>query len=292
MEIIATFAEIINQHKLRRNMKKALLAVLVYFLITQLFTGVGIVAIAMILKMDPKASLSVAIMAPTMIVSFIIAILICWKGLKVIRIPETFYTSNIKWGWALVAVVASICGAFAGNLLTEMANLPNMIEDMELEFVKNIWGILAVSVLGPIAEELLFREGLCGYLARNGMSPWKSIWISAILFGLIHVNPAQVPYAMLLGVMFGMIYMKTGNIVLTSIIHILNNSVAMFEVYALGDKVRDFSMVEWVGGDIIAGICVIVGFALCAYLLRKFWEQKTLDLRLETLDETGDNYQR
>lgn len=253
-------------------MKKALLAVIVYFLITQIVTGVVSIAIAMALKMDPRGGLPTSIMAPTMIVSFLIAILTCWKGLKVMRIPETFYISDIKWKWALVAIAACILGAFAGDLLTEITNLPNLMEDEIIDFATNPWGILAIAILGPISEELLFREGLCGYLSRKGASPQKAIWISAILFGLVHVNPAQVVVALLMGLMLGMIYIKTGNIVVTCIIHILNNSFAVTQVWLLGDKVRDLSMVEWVGGKFIAGICIIVGFSLCFYLLRKFWK--------------------
>ena len=151
-------------------------------------------------------------------------------------------------------------------------NLPNMIEDVMLGLANNIWGLLGVAIIGPIVEELVFREGICGHLMRNGSSPWRAICISSILFGIIHFNPAQVPFAILMGVIFGVIYAKTGNIVLTSIIHILNNSFAMFEVNVLGDKVKEFSMVEWVGGKVVAGVCIIVGFAGCAYLLTKFWD--------------------
>jgi hypothetical protein len=31
--------------------------------------------------------------------------------------------------------------------------------------------------------------------------------------------------------------------------------------------------VEWIGGNWVAGFCIIVGFALCFYLLRKMWEE-------------------
>ena len=256
-------------------MKKALLSVLVYFLISQIGTGVCTVVIAMILGMSPKGGIPVSIMMPCMIVSCAIAILVCWKGLKVMRIPETFSIANIKWGWALIAIVATFFGIFAGNLATEMADLPNMIEDMMLDSAKSIWGFLAIGILCPIAEELVFREGVCGYLARNGTSPWKAIWVSAILFGLIHVNPAQVPFAMLLGVMLGMIYIKTGSVVVPSIIHILNNSFAMVTIWIYGEEALDESMVEWVGGNIPAIIYIIVGFTLCFFLLRKFWEVKS-----------------
>ena len=287
-----TLQQIIKLFIYERHMRKALLAVLIYFLITQLLTGVVSLTIALIVKTYPWGGMSVDILAPTMMASFIIAILICWRGLKVMRIPEAFRPTNLKWGWSLTAIFACILGAFAGNLFSEVTELPNMIEDMILTFCYNPWGILAVAVMGPIAEELLFREGLCGYLARNGMDPWKAVWVSGILFGLIHVNPAQVFFAAIFGIMLGVIYIKTGNIVLTSIIHILNNSLAIIEARYLGDKILDFSIVEWVGGKINAGIYIIVGFAICAYLLRRLWEKETLDIRLKTLDETGDNYQR
>ena len=166
-----------------------------------------------------------------------------------------------------------IFGAFAGDLLIEITNLPDLIKDEIKDLANNTWGILAIAILGPISEELLFREGVCGYLARNGIEPRKAIWISAVLFGLIHVNPAQVVIAILIGLMLGVIYIKTGNIVITSIIHILNNSIAVIQAQMLGDKADDFSMVEWIGGNWVAGICIIVGFTLCFYLLRKMWEE-------------------
>lgn len=254
-------------------MKKALLAVLVYFLITQLLAGILAFSIAMILTKDPMNGISASVLGPSMIVSFIIAILVCWKGLKVMRIPDTFRTSNIKWNWALIAIVACFFGALAGDLLIEITNLPDLIKDEIKDLANNTWGIMAVAILGPIAEELLFREGVCGYLSRNGMEARKAIWISAILFGLVHVNPAQVFIAILIGLMLGVIYIKTGNIVVTCIIHILNNSFAITQARILDDKADDFSMVEWVGGDLAAGVCIIVGFALCFYLLRKMWEE-------------------
>ena len=78
---------------------------------------------------------------------------------------------------------------------------------------------------------------------------------------------------MLMGVVLGMIYVKTGNIVVTSIIHILNNSFAIMLVRALGDDAKDFSLKEWMGGNWVAGVCIIVGFSLCFFLLREFWKK-------------------
>ena len=252
-------------------MKKALLAVLVYVLISQLLAFAIAIAITKILWINTLNGIPISILAPSMAVSIIIAILVCWKGLKVMRIPETFHTPRIKWSWALMAIVACILGDFSGNLLTEIVKLPDLLKNDMVELINNNWGILVATILAPISEELIFREGVCGYLARNGMDPVKAIWVSAVLFGLIHGNPAQVFIAMLVGLMLGVIYIKTGNIVLTSIIHILNNAFAVTQMRLLGNKADDFSMVEWVGGYAVAGICIVVGLALSFCLLKILW---------------------
>ena len=229
--------------------------------------------IAIIYNLAGKECPILTVMSVAYLYFMIFAVLVCWKGLKVMEIPATFKASKMKSNWILMALAAAFCGAFAGNLLTEITKLPNFVEDnMILQLADSIWGILTVAIVGPIAEELVFREGVCGYLARNGAKPVKAVWVSAILFGVIHMNPAQILDAMLIGVILGVIYIKTGNIVLTSIIHILNNSIALTQARFLGDKAEDFSMVEWVGGNIPAGICIIVGLAGCAYLLKVMWK--------------------
>ena len=257
-----------------KRMKKVLLAVLA-FCILQALVGVVMAVPMAILGIGPTDPTMCTIMGLALIISNILTFFICWKVLKVIEFPETFNGKGIIWKWGLIAIVASMMGVIAGDILSEIVDLPNMIEDMILKMAYNFWGVLAIAVIGPIAEELVFREGICGHLMRSGSGTWRAIWISAILFGVIHFNPAQVPFAILMGVILGIIYAKTGNIVLTSIIHILNNSIAMIEVHALGEKALDFSIVEWIGGTTVAGICIIVGFSGCAYLLRLFWEQPT-----------------
>ena len=264
-------------------MKKALLAVLV-FCIMQAIASVILVVPMTFMGLSSPHPATFTIIAMALIVSGIATFLICWKGLKVIEFPATFKGLGTKWKWALVAIIGAFSGVFAGDLLSEIANLPNIVEDTFEGLAENVWGTLAIAIIGPIVEELVFREGICGHLMRSGANKWKAIWVSAVIFGIIHFNPAQVPFAILMGVILGVIYVKTGNIVITSIIHVLNNSIAVVQYWVLGEKIEDFSMVEWIGGSYVAGICIIVGFALCYYLLRRFWES---DTTIETDDLGG-----
>lgn len=273
MEFIANFAAIITKKK---NMKRALLSVLTYFLISQILTAIVIGVVAVLCKLAGADCPIITVMTIAYIYFMITGVLVCWKALKVMEIPATFKVSKMSVGWVLMALVAAFSGAFAGDLLVEITNMPNFIEDTMMEQLSySFWGILTVAIVGPIAEELVFREGVCGYLARNGAKPWKAIWVSAVLFGIIHMNPAQVVVAMIIGIILGVIYIKTGNVVLTSIIHILNNSIALIQMNVMGEKAKDFSMVEWVGGNTIAIICIVVGLALCGYLLKTLYLSPT-----------------
>lgn len=273
MEFIANFAAIITKKK---NMKRALLSVLTYFLISQILTAIVIGVVAVLCKLAGADCPIITVMTIAYIYFMITGVLVCWKALKVMEIPATFKASKMSVGWVLMALVAAFSGAFASDLLVEITNMPNFIEDTMMEQLSySFWGLLTVAIVGPIAEELVFREGVCGYLARNGAKPWKAIWVSAVLFGIIHMNPAQVVVAMIIGFILGVIYIKTGNVVLTSIIHILNNSIALIQMNVMGEKAKDFSMVEWVGGNTIAIICIVVGLALCGYLLKSLYLSPT-----------------
>ena len=80
-------------------------------------------------------------------------------------------------------------------------------------------------VLGPILEETLFRG-----MILQSLRPWGdrlAIIVSAVLFGLAHLNLYQGLPAVLLGLLFGFVTVKTGSIVPSAIMHILYNSLTM-----------------------------------------------------------------
>ena len=90
-----------------------------------------------------------------------------------------------------------------------------------------LWLLLAVVVvLGPIAEELLFRRMILGRIKYYFGSRW-AIVISALLFGIYHGNMVQFVYAGLLGLGFGYIYDKSGNIRISIVAHMCLNLLAV-----------------------------------------------------------------
>ena len=78
------------------------------------------------------------------------------------------------------------------------------------------------SVLVPaLFEELLYRKILCAELTLHGRV-FASI-ISALLFGLAHFSFYTFPYAFICGLVLAFVYLKTGSVRYTVVIHFANN---------------------------------------------------------------------
>ena len=211
-----------------------------------------------------------SLLSLVVIVSGIITCFILWRK-KMIRMPEAWDCGSIRWKPALIGVLGVVLGVMATDLASEQLNLPDIIKAEMQGMVGTIWGMLAVGVVGPIVEELVFREGIQGTMLRSGVRPWKAMLFSALLFGLIHVNPAQVPFTFVVGLMLAVIYQVTGNVVVTSLIHILNNSIAVAEINVLGEHADDFSYAEWLGlSPVTVWIPIALLALLCVLLLRLF----------------------
>lgn len=94
--------------------------------------------------------------------------------------------------------------------------------------------LLRVCLLVPIAEELLFRGALYGWLRSRVSATW-TIGITAIAFGLMHQLPAFIPLAILVGVAAGWIREKTGSSVVPLLMHALQNvTVTLFSLLLTG----------------------------------------------------------
>lgn len=79
---------------------------------------------------------------------------------------------------------------------------------------------LYACILGPLAEELLFRGLVLRTLAPFGKK--LAIFVSALLFGLFHGNLLQTPYAFVMGLVLGYGALQY-RLVWTILLHVGNN---------------------------------------------------------------------
>lgn len=260
---------------------KPIIAVLV-FILMELLVG-GIIGMIGNLLFHPGEGGKAAIIALSIIISGVLTVFILNKMNMIkwrVANPKT-----ISWKKAPLAIVGALMGIIAANLLNEKLDLPNLIEAEMGALCHTFWGVLAITIIGPIVEELVFREGIIGYLIRRGQHRWVAIIFSSLMFGIIHLNPAQVPFAFIMGIVLGVVYVKSHSIVLTSIIHILNNTIAVVEIIILGERANDLSYAELLGGSGIAWVYIIICTGLCVLFLLEFWKQYHRKHDVSTDDE-------
>ena len=120
--------------------------------------------------------------------------------------------------------VFNIITIFFTTLLEQLFNttFPSRLDET-LENA-NLWlAIISVVIVAPIVEELIFRKLLCDRLSAYGER--QAVIFSALAFSLFHANLEQMLYAFTLGCIFGIIYVRTGRLKYTVILHAIVNFV-------------------------------------------------------------------
>lgn len=133
----------------------------------------------------------------------------------------------IIWGVAgifLAIFVQNIASQIEVSVLGEASSSQNT--NTILSFIKsNYLFILAVSVGGPILEEFVFRRALIGLLEMK--TPlWFAVIVSSLVFAIIHDDGHILLYTAL-GLVFSMLYIKTGRIWTSIISHVGMNTLVV-----------------------------------------------------------------
>lgn len=234
------------------------------FLLVQLVGSLCLSVYVVLQGGGEDAVMSPMALSVCLLLTNVVTAVVCVRRLQMIRFPESLMADGMDWKWAAVAIVSATLGILATNVCSEMADLPDVLKDAMLGIANNPVGVLTVCVVGPIVEELVFREAVCGHLLRSGVRPTTAVVISAAIFGVVHLNPAQVLVAFVIGMVLGVMYLRTGNVVLSSIMHIINNSTAVVLLRVMGDEAEEFSFVELLGGEANARLVALAAFALAA----------------------------
>lgn len=95
--------------------------------------------------------------------------------------------------------------------------------------------VAVVAVVGPIAEEILFRFFLFRGLRQFGF--WVAALSSSVIFGLAHQNFFQFVYAGFFGVCFCCVYERYGTLKAPLFVHIVSNTLSLLPILLLLSKV-------------------------------------------------------
>ena len=154
---------------------------------------------------------------------------------KLFPLRKSLFTSieirPLLWSTALV-----FSSMFALNTFVQWFPLENMLEDQFMALSHTLLGAFTISVLAPLLEEVMFRGAIQGYIMRRVRSPWLAIVIASLVFGIFHLNPVQVVYATMLGIIFGWMYYRTGSLMSVIVGHVLNNTIATVTTLLFGNE--------------------------------------------------------
>ena len=102
---------------------------------------------------------------------------------------------------------------------------------------------LYICLIGPIMEELIFRGVLLEGLRKYGNG--FGIVMSSVMFGLMHQRFIQCVPAILLGMIFAGMVVKTGSLLPSIFAHVVNNTMsAVMMVMAEGMDMQKFAEIE------------------------------------------------
>jgi len=120
----------------------------------------------------------------------------------------------------------------------------------ELMFV-----VLVAAVVPAVCEELLFRGLVQGSL-EQGTNGFRAALLTGVIFGAYHLSPFTLVPLAVLGVFFGFVLYRTGNILVSMAAHFFNNFVACLATYFQ----LEADMVSVVPGDGLSPAAIALNF--------------------------------
>lgn len=220
---------------------------LMYIIGTIIVLGLQFVSSAIAGAINPEllSSTSYALLI-TMIPMYAISMPV--MGFLISRVPaKQIVKKKMSVGQWLIAFLMCYGGMYVSNLiglfLTQTIGLikgsPVTNGILEIATSSNIWvNFLIMVICAPIAEELLFRKLLIDRTVQYGEA--VAVLFSGLMFGLFHGNLNQFVYAFTLGICFGFIYVKTGNvrysIYLHMVINFMGSVLGMLVLKFVGDE--------------------------------------------------------
>lgn len=190
-------------------------------------------------------------------------------------LKNTVAISN-KESFSVKAIVITLIGIFGALGLVESfltvftLAAPSKVEEfVELMHTSGIGSnplitIVYACILGPITEELVFRGVTQSCLTKANLPVSFVILIQAIFFGIAHMNLVQGSYAVILGVVLGIIRWKLGNVRIVCLFHILYNSLATY-----GSDLLESLNLPDAAYTVIYAVLGVIGIGLIFYLLKQ-----------------------
>lgn len=182
------------------------------------------------------------------VVQYLVVVPLCLLVLKVLepdhelRIKERLTKPNVSSGQLLRWIVMCFGLIYASSYLNSffflLVQSVSGVEFNTVSFAANptflgvLSNIIAMSLLAPFYEELLFRGALLSNARRIGS--WTAVFAVGISFGLWHGTYSQILYAAVMGTCAAFLVEKTGSLFSSLLLHICINTIGAVQSIFLG----------------------------------------------------------
>jgi hypothetical protein len=144
-------------------------------------------------------------------------------GFHKIKISTAFMTILFTFLiMPLVTVLNTLSMFFAENAVATLQS-----EAMEMPFPVMLF---MIGIFGPFCEEFVFRGVIYGGYLKSG-NKLGAILLSALLFGLMHLNANQAIYAFAIGIALALLREATGSLLTPMVCHMTFNSEQVCLMY-------------------------------------------------------------
>lgn len=193
---------------------------------------------------------------------------------KVCKIDNRAVDFNFKIGYKdyLIAVAMGIISLFGFQQLISLIDMGWVaLGVVPQQLVISSFGMFALytftSAITPaIVEEIVFRGMILNGL-RTKFNDISAIFLSALMFALMHGNLQQLVYPFVLGLILGWLKLRTGSIIPCMIVHFTSNFLTILLTYLGLNNSLSISLEWWriILAILVAGIVFVV-----VYLLDRF----------------------
>ncbi|YAI81808.1 MAG: CPBP family intramembrane glutamic endopeptidase [cyanobacterium endosymbiont of Rhopalodia sterrenbergii] len=160
-------------------------------------------------------------------------------------LPKDWFRFDIKSNWLtwgvggyLVALPLVIIVSLINQQIWNGQGGSNPLLFLALEAQDTV--VLAIfyftaSLVAPFYEEIMFRGFLLPSLTRY-VPVWAAITISSFIFAIAHLNLSEVLPLAILGMVLGVVYTRSRNLLSSMLVHSLWNSGTLLNLFLLGSS--------------------------------------------------------
>lgn len=179
-------------------------------------------------------------------------------------------------GWIIVPIgalsVSFLFSAIVGLIGIRESGTLKLLGDVfkKLTPAELVFAVAIVGIMPGFAEEFLFRGYAQTRLVQR-LGRWWGILIVSLMFGIMHLDFLQSPFAFGFGIYLGYVAEQSGSIRPTMFCHALNNSLQVLLGWLIGSGSGGggeepgrlgFAIMALIAGTVVAACVVYLKFAV------------------------------